>query len=121
MSLRILDPVSAFREGLRMRLCPTIDQLHVHSTYSNRKATVAQDDDHVGHQIMQVILVTKTRTMMSSACMTCAHYYNWPNHLGVYSALPKNVSRCRLKVFPPEVYTASSGGDVKPLVPGDLV
>ena len=28
------------------------------------------------------------------------------------------MSRCRLKVFLPEVYTASFGGDVKPLVPG---
>ena len=42
-------------------------------------------------------------------------------HLGVYSALPKKVSRCGLKVLPPEVYTASFGGDVKPSVPGDLV
>ena len=42
-------------------------------------------------------------------------------NLGVYSALPKKVSRCGLKVFPPEVYTTSFGGDVKPLVPGDLV
>jgi len=39
-------------------------------------------------------------------------------HLGVYSALPKKVSRCGLKVFPPEVYTAFFGGDVKPSVPG---
>ena len=39
----------------------------------------------------------------------------------VYSALPKKVSRCILKVFSPEVYTASFGGDVKPSVPGDLV
>ena len=42
-------------------------------------------------------------------------------YLGVYSALPKKVSGCRLKVFPPEVYTASFRGDVKPSVPGDLV
>ena len=42
-------------------------------------------------------------------------------HLGVYSALPKKVSRCSLKVLPPEVYTASFRQDVKPLVPGDLV
>ena len=42
-------------------------------------------------------------------------------HLGVYSALPKKVSRCGLKVFPPEVYTASFGGDVKPSVLGDLI
>ena len=42
-------------------------------------------------------------------------------HLGVYSALPKRVSRCILRVFSPEVYTASFGGDVKPSVPGDLV
>ena len=42
-------------------------------------------------------------------------------HLGVYSALPKKVSRCILRVFSPEVYTASFGGDVKPSVPGDLV
>jgi len=52
----------------------------------------------------------------------------WPHysnrgffHLGVYSALPKKVSRCGLKVFSPEVYTASFGGDVKPSVPVDLV
>jgi len=42
-------------------------------------------------------------------------------HLGVYSAQPKKVSRCILKVFSQEVCTASFGGDVKPLVPGDLV
>ena len=42
-------------------------------------------------------------------------------HLGVYAALLKKVSRCSLKVFPPEVYTASFGGDVKLSVPGDLV
>ena len=47
------------------------------------------------------------------------HYSNrYFFHLGVYSALPKKVSRCRLKVFLPEVYAASFGGDVKPLVPG---
>jgi len=45
-------------------------------------------------------------------------FFTW----GVYSALPKKGSRCILKVFSPEVYTASSfGGDVKPLVPGDLI
>jgi len=42
-------------------------------------------------------------------------------HLGVYSALPKRVSRCILKVFSPEVYTASFGGDVKLSGPEDLV
>jgi len=31
------------------------------------------------------------------------------------------VSRCGLKVLPPEVYSTSFRGDVKPLVPGDLV
>ena len=41
-------------------------------------------------------------------------------HLGVYSALPQKVSRCSLKVFPPEVYTASFGGDVKPSSQGTL-
>jgi len=46
---------------------------------------------------------------------------HYSNNLGVYSALPKKVSRCSLKVFPPEVYTTSFGGDVKPSVPGDLV
>ena len=38
-------------------------------------------------------------------------------HLRVNLALPKKVSRCILKVFSPEVYTTSFGGDVKPLVP----
>jgi len=33
----------------------------------------------------------------------------------------QKVSRCGLKMFPPEVYTASFGGDVKPSVPGELV
>ena len=33
----------------------------------------------------------------------------------------QKVRRCILKVFPPEVYTASFIGDVKPSVPGDLV
>ena len=33
-------------------------------------------------------------------------------HVGVYSALPKKVSRCILKVFSPEVYTATFGWDV---------
>jgi len=42
-------------------------------------------------------------------------------HLGVYSALPQKVSRRILRVFSPEVYTASFGGDVKLSVPGDLV
>ena len=41
-------------------------------------------------------------------------------HLGVYSALPKKVSRCILKVFSPEVNTASFGGNVKLSGPGDL-
>ena len=39
--------------------------------------------------------------------------------LGVDSALPPNMSRCG--VSPEIVHTASFGGDVKPLVPGDLV
>jgi len=30
------------------------------------------------------------------------------------------VSRCSMKVFPPEVYITSFGGDVKPSVSGDL-
>ena len=34
---------------------------------------------------------------------------------------PKKVSRCGLKVFSPEVYTTSFGGDIKPSVLGDLV
>ena len=43
-------------------------------------------------------------------------------YLRVYLALPpKKVSRCGLKVLPPEVYAASFGGDVKPSAPGDLV
>jgi len=46
---------------------------------------------------------------------------HYSNNLGVYSALPKKVSRYSLKVFPPEVYTTSFGGDVKPSVLGDLV
>ena len=33
----------------------------------------------------------------------------------------KKVSRCSLKVYPPEVYTTSFRGDVKPSVLGDLV
>jgi len=50
------------------------------------------------------------------------HYSNRDfSPIGVYSVLPKKVSRCSLKVFLPEVYTASFGGDVKPSVPGDLV
>ena len=52
------------------------------------------------------------------------HYSNrdlFHLHVGVYSALPERVSRCGLKVFPPEVYTASFRGDVKLSVPGDLV
>jgi len=49
-----------------------------------------------------------------------SHYSNrYFFHLGVYSALPKKVSRCGLKVFlPDDVYAASFGRDVKPLVPG---
>ena len=37
-------------------------------------------------------------------------------HLGVYSALPKKVGRCILKMFLPEVYTAFFRGGVKPSV-----
>ena len=48
---------------------------------------------------------------------------HYSNRESSYSALPKKVSRprCTLKVFSPEVYNASFGGDAKPLVPGNLV
>jgi len=50
------------------------------------------------------------------------HYSNrYFCHLGIYSALPKQVSRCILNMFSPEVYTASFEGDVKLSVPGDLI
>ena len=53
-------------------------------------------------------------------CLVAKWLKRWTTDpgVGVYSALLKKVSRCRLKVFPPEVYTASFGGDVKPSVPG---
>ena len=34
-------------------------------------------------------------------------------YLGVYSAMPKKVSRCILKVFLPEVYIATFGWDLR--------
>ena len=58
-------------------------------------------------------LVVKVLDYRPRGPMFQPHYSNRDFfHLGVYSTLPEEVSRCTLKVLSPEVYTASFGGDV---------
>ena len=57
---------------------------------------------------------------MNSSALTY-YKYQIKQRTEITNSSANKVSRCILKVFSPEVYTASFGGDVKPSVPGDLV